>query len=331
MMLATAQMLSMSVMGLAQSSGFTIVPVVKRGDPSPDGGRFFDCDLCLGHVYGSRALNNRGEVAVYANIKDGCFVSDFLISVERKTLLANSCEETGLGKIFGVGNTNTNDAGQAVFGASWSKDGRIDGGIVYYSQGQLTKIVALGDPTPVGTFFRGCGFSEPSINNHGDVAFGSCSDDGNGLSLDGIFSYSGGQVHKVVTYGDPSPLGGFLALNFLPAITPILNDNGDVLFHGGSIIDINIKEKFGLFVSTANGVRKIVVDGDPMPNNTIVFPGSLGIGDLNNKDEVAFTVKLQGSADTGIFLSSGGTISKIVARGIRLQWAARSQHLKIPT
>jgi hypothetical protein len=52
-----------------------------------------------------------------------------------------------------------------------------------------------------------------------------------------------------------------------------------------------------------------------MPDGTSVRLGTLGIGDLNNKSEVAFTVALSGKSDTGIFVASGGIVGKIMAEG----------------
>src|SRR2546422_9350205 len=62
---------------LAQSSGFSITPLVKRGDPSPDGGRFFGCDDCEGRINGLHAFNNRGDVALSADTEGLCFDGRF--------------------------------------------------------------------------------------------------------------------------------------------------------------------------------------------------------------------------------------------------------------
>jgi hypothetical protein len=167
----------------------------------------------------------------------------------------------------------------------------------------------------VGTIFKGCGFSDPVVNHRGEIAFGACSDDDNGRFADGIFLSSSSLLRPVVLDGDPSPIGGFFVLNFFPALDGFINDKGDILFQSGVILDPNVKEKYGLFLATSDGTKKVVVDGDPMPNDTLVFPGSLGIGDINDKSEVVFTVLLQGKADTGIFLKSGETIHKIMAQG----------------
>ena len=295
---------------LAQSRAFTITPVVKRGDPSPDGGRFFGCDDCGGRINGSHAFNNLGHTAFAAETEGRCFDALFLITGPGSTVLSDPCTETRFGKL-GFGDANINALGQAAFKAF-----PLTGSSIFlHSDGNLDRIVAEGDPTPVGTVFRGCGFSEPSINSRGEIAFGACSDADRQVFRDGVFLYSGGVIRKVVLSHDPSPIGGEFLLNFFPAVDGLLNDNGDVLFQAGVIIDGVLREKFGLFLATPGGFQKVVVDGDQMPDGTVVSPGTLGIGDLNNRGEVAFTVALSGKSDTGVFVSSGGVVTKIMAEG----------------
>ncbi len=301
---------------MGQSGGFTITPIVVRGDPSPDGGTFFPCiDYCGGRISGSHAFTNRGAVGVLADTQLNCPPELFLLAPEEKVLIASPCQEVPLGRLIFANDLNINNQGQAAFAAGWSKDGRNDSGLVFYSQGRLTKIAALGDPTPNGAIFKDGGFSEPSINNNGDVAFGAAATDNQGLGHDGIFLFSGGELRTLVQSGDPSPIGGVLAIGFLPPSYGMLNNKTEALFEAWAFYGSPIPDKLGLFLATRDGVRKIVTESEQMPNDSIVFPRSLGIGDLNDKSEVAFTVKLQGKADTGIFLNSGGVISKIMAQG----------------
>ena len=307
-------MLFQPASALAQSNGFTITPVVKRGDPSPDGGRFFICiDNCAERITGSHAFNNRQDVSIQAATRGSCFYGIFLASPEKSELIANPCQQTPLGVLNSIGDVNINDHGQAALFAGLPIMGAVT--LLFYSEGQINKIVTIEDRTPTGAVFRGCGFSPPSINNKGEVAFGACAEDSNRRAQDGIYLFAEGQIRKVVTYGDPSPIGGFFALNFVPAVEGIINNNSEILFDSGVIIELEIKEKFGLFLATGEGVKKVVTDGDPMPGGNIVEPQSLGIGDLNDRGEVAFTVLLDGPSDTGIFLNSNGQISKIMAQG----------------
>ena len=317
-LMLTTQLLVIPITGYPQSPAFDITPIVKRGDPSPDGGRFFGCDDCEGGLLGYRSFNDSGDAALFADTEGQCFDGAFLVSASGSVVLADLCRPTEFGRFSFRGLANVNDRGQASFQAGPVVAGRIVEMLFLYSDGHITKIVAEGDPTPVGTIFRGCGLSEPSINNSGEVAFGACNDNGQGLFRDGIFLFSKGVVSKVVTDTDATPLGGEFALNFFPPIDPRLNNNGDVLFRAGVRINPAIKEKFGLFLSTASGTRKIEVDGDAMPGGGVVKLGTMGLGDLNDNGEVAFIVALTGGqADGGIFLDSSGQLSKIMAAGDR--------------
>jgi hypothetical protein len=292
--------------------GFSITTLASRGQPSPDGGQFSfskDRDGQLTHF----SLNKRGEVSLEAPTSGPCGRGVFVISPVDPKLIATTCTPTALGLFSSVQPGNLNDVGGVVFRAVDSATGA--GGFILYKNGELSKIVYGGDPTPVGTIFRGCGFSEPTINNKGEIAFGSCSDDGQGNFVDGVWGFSNGQLHPILLTGAPSPIGGVLALGFQPSVTAVINERSEVLFEAGVLFDIFTKEKFGLFVTGQDGVKKVVVDGDPLPNDSIVRPGALGIGDLNDLGQVAFTVDVQGPADTGIFLWTDGQISKIIAQG----------------
>jgi len=163
--------------------------------------------------------------------------------------------------------------------------------------------------------FKGCGFGQPAINNNGEVAFFACGEKDGFFFGDGVFRYSGGQITKVVVNNDPSPIGGTFGLNFIPAQSVQMNDRGDVLFRSGVILDPFAKEKFGLFLATTDRFRKIEVDGERMPSGEQIKEGSLGIGDLNNKGDVAFVVGLAGQSDGGLFLYSGGSVNRVVIAG----------------
>jgi hypothetical protein len=189
--------------------------------------------------------------------------------------------------------------------------------LLLYSDGQLTKIVQEGDTTPIGTIFKGCGFGQPAINESGDVAFFACSETADGLFFgDGVYKYSQGQISTVVIGGDPSPIGGTFALSFVPAQAVQMNDNGDVLFQAGVILLDLLQERFGLFLVTQDGVKKIEVDGDPLPVGGVVTKNTFGFGDLNDRGDAVFTVSITGGpTDTAIFSYSQGTITKIIAQG----------------
>jgi hypothetical protein len=177
-------------------------------------------------------------------------------------------------------------------------------------------VVKEGERSPIGTIFKGCGFGEPAVNNMGEVAFFACGEDDQGFFVGGgVFVYGNGEKRKVVVSNDPSPIGGQFALNFVPPQSVQINDNGDVLFEAGVIID-SVTRRLGLFLATDEGIKKIEVDGDLMPTGGIVTPNTFGFGDLNNNGDVVFAVGLTGGdPDTGIFLFSENRLAKIMLQG----------------
>ena len=306
---------AMALTASGQSTGFTITPIVKRGDPVGDGGRFFDCDDCEGRVVGLHAFNNAGDVAILADVVSGtCFTNRFVISGEETIRLADFCHTTEFGKLTFLGPVNINDSGQAAINAGVTIGNRIVEMLLLFSEGRLTRIVQDGDISPVGTIFKGCGFGQPAINEKGEVAFHACGETTAGFFSDGVFIYSSAGMNKVVVSGDRSPLGEII-INVVPAQPVQINDLGEVLF-GASVIPDPMTQKFGLFLATKEGIRKIEVDGDSMPGGGVVTKRTVGNGDLNNKGDVAFSVNLTGGqSDSGIFLDSGGQISKLMAEG----------------
>ena len=302
----------------AQSTGFSISPIVKRGDPIGDEGRFFDCDGCEGRVVGLHAFNNKGDVTIGADTSGSCFEGRFLVSGGSIIRLADFCQQTPWGKFGILGSVNINQRGQAAMLVAVPVDGRLDAALFLYAGGQHSKIVQERDPSPVGGMFKGCGFGQPAINNNGEVAFFACGEKDGLFFGDGVFKYSGGQISKLVVSNDPSPIGGIFALNFIPAQAVHLNDKGDLLFRAGVILDPFVQEKLGLFLATNVGFKKIEVDGDPMPGGGVVKDNTLGIGDLNEKGETVFAVALSGgTSDLGIFMKSGEQIKRIMAVGDR--------------
>src|SRR5262249_19176205 len=150
--------------------------------------------------------------------------------------------------------------------------------------GQLQRLVQSGDQIPSGVV--GTLFSEPSINESGDVAYSS-SFINDGANF-GVFLVHNGQVQKVVADGDliPDQHTFFLQLT-LPAMT-WLNNNGDILFQAEENPGFSGGCSDGLFLSTKDGFKRVEFGCDQMPAGGRVVPDVPGLGTLNDKDEVAF-------------------------------------------
>lgn len=143
----------------------------------------------------------------------------------------------GGGTYLGVGLSKINNLGDVGFG------GLIDvqqatplGAITLVSKGQLTVIAREGDPAPTGGTFTVVGSVPPLLNDRGQIIFvagtsGELTIGGLFPVSGGIFLYNKGQIRKIVSFGEPSPLGGV----FLSAGPPVFNNTGTVAFNG--IID----------------------------------------------------------------------------------------------
>src|SRR5260370_26682099 len=104
------------------SGAFSLSALVRRGDPTPDGFKFFDCELCESSLRGLHSLSKRGEMVFFsAQVGPGAGVcgpaADFLLSGAITTRLIDFCHDTPLGKLGLVGLANLNDQGQVIMGA----------------------------------------------------------------------------------------------------------------------------------------------------------------------------------------------------------------------
>lgn len=298
----------------AQEGSFTITPVVIRGDPRSGGGTFFDCDACDVKIAGEHGLNDAGQVVIFG-FAGNCGLGVYVVSGRTGFPVVDACHPSPFGRLALFIGANINNQGQVALNMGPAVNNTIVDMILRYSDGQLSKIVADGDQSPRGPIFGDCGFSVPIINNKGEVAFSGCSREGV-LGRNGVFIYADGVLRQVLQGGDPSPLGGVLSLNLFPSPRVSFNDTGDVLFMAGQLdADINVRERFGLFLANADGIKKVELSNDTMPNGSKAADNSIGLGSLNNKGDVVFSLRLSGKPRSGIFIYSGGTTSTIILDG----------------
>lgn len=297
---------------LAQS-GFTFTPIVKRHDPSPDGRTFFDCDQCAGEIPSNSAFNNRGDLVIRTSTQDYCDLAGFLISGENRITLSAGCRQTPWGELQ-FNDASINDKGQVVFTAYSYVDNQFNKLLLFlYSDGELTRVVSDGDATPAATTFSRASLVQPGINNKGDLVFEGFSLDGQGIEGADIYLYSNGDFRSILASGAPSPVGG--VFSFVRLISsPRMNTKGEVLFYS-SVLDSPNFANDGLFIVTADGIKKIVSGGDTLPTDRKVeYPA----GSLNDKGEVAFssnTNNIYTEGEGGIYLYSSGQIQKVMLVG----------------
>ena len=110
------------------------------------------------------------------------------------------------GFFFGTGFTpDINDAGDVIFFCDVNGgDSRRALFLYQAASGQIVKVAAVGDPSPIGGTFGAVG--PGSINNNGKVVF-LASPVGDTVNSN-LFMWDNGVVTKVAALGDPAPGGG---------------------------------------------------------------------------------------------------------------------------
>jgi hypothetical protein len=325
--LVTGQALFSSPEAMAQSRGFTVSPLVKRGDRTPDGERFFIGDFPFANLLGLHALNHNGDVVFYTYLDKACASGLYLVSNGKTSKIPDPlCNPPSSGSIRYSGSllgANLNNNNQVPINLILPQEG-FPCALFLYSDGKLERVVGNGDVTPMGTVFSGCGLQYsaglsdgPAINDKGEIAFYAQSQDSGGNDVHAIFVYSAGEIRKVVATGDSFALGGRLDVTPTLSQTVRINDKGEVLFQGSVLPDDSDIPSFGFFLATQDGIKKIAATPDSLSDAGIFFALS-GTGDLNNRGDVVFTAAFFGhrrGTGGGIFLDSDSRISKIATTG----------------
>ncbi len=183
--------------------------------------------------------------------------------------------------------------------------------------GDIRKVVAVGDDSPLGGTFSSIG--PGSLNNSRQVVFLALT----GLSTDGnLFLWDDGVISKVAAAGDPAPGGGFFwaigteRLGYRDGTTmptgPLgaINDVGQISFRGYVTGGESLG---GIFLSDGTTHQWYVRVGDPTPMGGTY--ADFAAASLNNAGEVAFfaDVRVDSSLTSGWFAGSPGSWRKAIA------------------
>jgi hypothetical protein len=205
-----------------------------------------------------------------------------------------------------------NDRGDVAFS---SNTGNVyfeqDGGVYIRSGGQTQKIVAVGDPTPIGGKFAPFSrvdefYPVPRINNTGGVIFKAAVKKGS--SSLGIFLSSPNAIVKVVASGDRVDGGKIGSLG-----TYAMNDLGEIAF----VALDKKRQTLGVFKATPaapaiNSIRlkrkanslEFRVNGDVMiAGDSVIEINGVRLGDIDYPSN---------------FRESGGLTTRVVSRDSRL-------------
>jgi hypothetical protein len=164
----------------------------------------------------------------------------------------------------------------------------------------IRALLLTGQAAPQGGTFTQ--FSDPALNNHGDLAFAALSTsktDRYALCL-----RAGGHLSTLAASGRRAPSGGaFKVFNDV-----VLNDRGTVVFLG--VTDDRVAQQ-GLFLARAGAVVPIAVAGQQVPSGGVFT--DFANPTINTGGTVAFVGRMGGGE--AIFTSSEGSISPIVLTG----------------
>ncbi|MGR3317223.1 MAG: DUF7453 family protein [Candidatus Anammoxibacter sp.] len=219
--------------------------------------------------------------------------------------------------VFGD-NLTINNNSDFIFDANLSDGSR---GIILFSDGEI-KLVAqsVNDPSrTVGDFLW---VGSPDINDDGTVVFHASTMIDGDKSASGLFKFENGIIAPIVSSGDlvqglESHIEGlefFIErVGFGGRIS--LNNKGEVAFTA-TLSD----ERGGLFVLTEEGIKPILIEGDPFP----VFSGNeilelISLPVINDKGEIVFEGRFfeSGKSPTldnlfsGVFLFREGEILSV--------------------
>src|SRR5712691_6493981 len=238
----------------SQDTG-TVVPVVVPGHtPAPGGGTF------AGVFFGT-SLNNGGDL-----VFPGIIATD---------------------KGIHVPNENYIGLGMGVFKAD--------------NQDQITSVVSPGDRAPKGGSFDSAGIGGMWVNQAGDVAFTAhvageeVTGEGappqsfiiNALGSLYVKQARTGRIISIAHSGDAAPGGG----HFRQAISPVMNDPGDIVFLGDLSSPPQANQVTGVYLYSGGVITRVAGPGDSMPGGgTFVTASTISSQQIhiNNGGEVVF-------------------------------------------
>ena len=213
-----------------------------------------------------------------------------------------------------------NDAGDVLFFCDVNGgDSRRALFLYQAASGQIVKVAAVGDPSPIGDTFGAVG--PGSINNNGKVVF-LASQVGETVNSN-LFMWDNGVVTKIAALGDPAPgggtfsglgtesFGGFPDGTSIPTgPVPDINDSDQIAFR--AIVSGGITGR-GIIVRTGQVDEWYVKVPDPTPIGGTYF--DMQAASINNAGQIAFFSDYRPTPDTfnsGWFAGAPGNWRKVV-------------------
>jgi len=223
------------------------------------------------------------------------------------------------GFFFGtVFTPDINDAGDVLFICDVNGgDSRRALFLYQAASGQIIKVAAVDDPSPIGGTFGAVG--PGSLNNDGKVVF--LASPVGDISSD-LFMWDNGTVTKVAARGDPAPEGG--TFSFLGTESFGFQDGTNIPV--GPVPDINDVDQIAFRAIVSGGItgRGIVVRTNQVDEWYVKVPDPTPIGgtyldmqaaSINNAGQIAFFADYDPSPDpisSGWFAGAPGAWRKVV-------------------
>jgi hypothetical protein len=224
------------------------------------------------------------------------------------------------GFFFGtVFTPDINDAGDVLFFCDVNGgDSRRALFLYQAASGQIVKVAAVDDPSPIGGTFGAVG--PGSINNNGKVVF-LASQAGETIDSN-LFMWDNGVVTKIAALGDPAPEGGTFSglgtesfgfqdgTSIPTGPVPDINDSDQIAFR--AIVSGGITER-GIVVRTGQVDEWYVKVPDPTPIGGTYF--DMQAASINNAGQIAFFSDYRPTPETfnsGWFAGAPGNWRKVV-------------------
>ncbi|MFQ5807734.1 MAG: choice-of-anchor tandem repeat NxxGxxAF-containing protein [Phycisphaerae bacterium] len=245
------------------------------GDPSPLGGTFSGF---FGGTVFAPPINNNGDVLFIADVDGGSAPRGlFLYQADSGQIIRVAAvgDPSPLGgTLTAVGPGSMNNSGEIVFIAKNSDTGDVN--ILKWTEGVVTKHVAVGDPVPGGGTFsllagESLGYADgtwipigdvPGINDSGQVSFFGIVQ--GGVAGRGLFVTTDGVHEWYVEQGEATPAGG----TYFDFQAPLLNDLGEI----ACFADVNLgggQYTAGWFVGTPGNYRKALAFYDEIAGGEV--------------------------------------------------------------
>jgi hypothetical protein len=211
-----------------------------------------------------------------------------------------------------------NDAGDVLFFCDVNGGNSRRALFLYRgASGEIVKVAAIGDPSPIGGTFGAVG--PGSLNNNGQVVFLAAAV---GTTNSDLFMWENGVVTKVAAVGDPAPQGGTFSLlgtesagfqdgtNIPVGPLPDINDSEQIAFR--AIVSGGITQR-GIVVRTGQDDEWYVKVPDPTPIGGTYF--DMQAASINNAGQIAFFADYRPTPETfnsGWFAGAPGNWRKVV-------------------